>query len=81
MVTAIGNDGPGFGTLNNPADQSNVIGVGGVTFDGAVAPFSSRGMTLWELPGEHLWHRMTHESPLFLPRTMADRRCRLSTRP
>ena len=29
MVSAIGNDGPLYGTLNNPADQMDVIGVGG----------------------------------------------------
>lgn len=28
MVSAIGNDGPLYGTLNNPADQMDVIGVG-----------------------------------------------------
>lgn len=32
MVSAIGNDGPLYGTLNNPADQSDVIGVGGIDF-------------------------------------------------
>ena len=31
MVSAIGNDGPLYGTLNNPADQMDVIGVGSVT--------------------------------------------------
>lgn len=51
MVSAIGNDGPVFGTLNNPADQNNVIGVGGATLHNTVALFSSRGMTNWELPG------------------------------
>lgn len=50
VVSAIGNDGPIFGTLNNPADQPDVIGVGGITFDHKIAPFSSRGMTTWELP-------------------------------
>ena len=50
LVTAIGNDGPLFGTLNNPADQTNVIGVGSITYNHAVAQFSSRGMTLWNLP-------------------------------
>eukprot|EP00040_Diaphanoeca_grandis_P025784 m.143337 g.143337 ORF g.143337 m.143337 type:complete len:830 (+) comp30312_c0_seq1:370-2859(+) len=50
MVSAIGNDGPLYGTLNNPADQSNVIGVGGIDYDDRIAPFSSRGMTTWELP-------------------------------
>jgi len=37
-------------TLNNPADQMDVIGVGGISFDDHVAKFSSRGMTTWELP-------------------------------
>ena len=42
MVSAIGNDGPLWGTLNNPADQSDVIGVGGIDEGGAIAGFSSR---------------------------------------
>ena len=50
MVSAIGNDGPHYGTLNNPADAPDVIGVGGIGFDDAIAAFSSRGMTTWELP-------------------------------
>jgi subtilisin family serine protease len=50
VVSAIGNDGPLYGTLNNPADQMDVIGVGGVDFSGRLAKFSSRGMTTWELP-------------------------------
>ncbi|KAL6064719.1 Membrane-bound transcription factor site-1 protease [Balamuthia mandrillaris] len=50
VVSAIGNDGPLYGTLNNPADQLDVIGVGGITFQDTIAPFSSRGMTAWELP-------------------------------
>ena len=50
MVSAIGNDGPLYGTLNNPADQPDVIGVGGIDNDNKIAPFSSRGMTTWELP-------------------------------
>ncbi|XP_067651684.1 membrane-bound transcription factor site-1 protease-like isoform X1 [Haliotis asinina] len=50
MVSAIGNDGPLYGTLNNPADQMDVIGVGGINFDHQIARFSSRGMTTWELP-------------------------------
>ncbi|XP_046807318.1 membrane-bound transcription factor site-1 protease isoform X2 [Lucilia cuprina] len=50
MVSAIGNDGPLYGTLNNPADQSDVIGVGGINSEEIVAKFSSRGMTTWELP-------------------------------
>lgn len=32
MISAIGNDGPFYGTLNNPADQADVIGVGGIDF-------------------------------------------------
>ena len=50
MISAIGNDGPLYGTLNNPADQMDVIGVGGINFDDQIAKFSSRGMTTWELP-------------------------------
>lgn len=50
QVSAVGNSGPKYGTLTNPADQMEVIGVGGVTRDGNVADFSSRGMTTWELP-------------------------------
>ena len=50
MISAIGNDGPLYGTLNNPADQMDVIGVGGVNFDNHISKFSSRGMTTWELP-------------------------------
>jgi hypothetical protein len=43
MISAIGNDGPLYGTLNNPADQMDVIGVGGINFDDQIARFSSRG--------------------------------------
>lgn len=50
MVSAIGNDGPLYGTLNNPADQNDVIGVGGIDYEGRIAGFSSRGMSTWELP-------------------------------
>ena len=49
MTSAIGNDGPTYGTMNNPADQNDVIGVGGVTYGDVMAGFSSRGMTTWEL--------------------------------
>ena len=41
----------GYRTLNNPADQMDVIGVGGINFEDQIAKFSSRGMTTWELPG------------------------------
>lgn len=50
MVSAIGNDGPLYGTLNNPADQNDVIGVGGIDYADQIASFSSRGMSTWELP-------------------------------
>lgn len=50
MISAIGNDGPLYGTLNNPADQMDVIGVGGINFEDQIAKFSSRGMSTWELP-------------------------------
>ncbi len=36
MVSAIGNDGPLYGTLNNPADQMDVVGVGGINFEDQV---------------------------------------------
>lgn len=51
MVSAIGNDGPNWGTLNNPADMADVVGVGGIDYSDNIAPFSSRGVTTWELPG------------------------------
>lgn len=54
VVSAIGNDGPLYGTLNNPADQFDVIGVGGINFSEKIARFSSRGMTTWELPDGRL---------------------------
>ena len=43
MISAIGNDGPLYGTLNNPADQMDVISKGGINFDDQIARFSSRG--------------------------------------
>lgn len=36
-----------YSTLNNPADQMDVIGVGGIDFEDNIARFSSRGMTTW----------------------------------
>jgi membrane-bound transcription factor site-1 protease len=48
VVSAIGNDGPNRGTLNNPADQPDVIGVGGHDDQKGISRFSSRGFTLWE---------------------------------
>lgn len=49
MVSAIGNDGPLYGTLNNPADQNDVIGVGGIDNWDNLAPFSSRSVC-WGAP-------------------------------
>lgn len=50
MISAIGNDGPMYGTLNNPADNLDIIGIGGITNANQIAGFSSRGMSTWELP-------------------------------
>lgn len=50
IVSAIGNDGPAYGTLNNPADRADIVGVGAITYDDAIAEFSSRGMVTWDLP-------------------------------
>ena len=47
MISAIGNDGPLYGTLNNPADQMDVIGVGAINYEDQIARFSSRGMYLF----------------------------------
>ena len=41
MVSAIGNDGPLYGTLNNPADQMDVIGVGGINFEHQIAKYAN----------------------------------------
>ena len=49
-----------FRTLNNPADQGDVIGVGGINAEDKIAKFSSRGMTTWELPGGY--GRVKHDS-------------------
>ena len=43
LFLAIGNDGPLYGTLNNPADQMDVIGVGAINYEDQIARFSSRG--------------------------------------
>eukprot|EP00941_MAST-03F_sp_MAST-3F-sp1_P000789 g789.t1 len=50
VISAIGNDGPLYGTHMNPAEHLEVIGVGGVTDQGAMASFSSRGVTKHEFP-------------------------------
>ena len=39
-----------YGTLNNPGDQTNVVGVGATNYHDQIMGFSSRGMTTWELP-------------------------------
>ena len=50
VVSSIGNDGPDQGTLNNPADMVNVIGVGSLNYSkDNLAIFSSRGITTWNL--------------------------------
>ena len=50
VVSAIGNEGPYQGTLNNPGDLANVIGVGSLDRTlTKVASFSSRGTTTWSL--------------------------------
>ena len=46
---AIGNDGPLYGTLNNPADQMDVIGVGAINYEDQIARFSSRGKSVYLL--------------------------------
>ena len=52
VISAIGNEGPFQGTLNNPGDMVNVLGVGSLDETGTnVASFSSRGMTTWDLLG------------------------------
>lgn len=50
VISAVGNDGPFYGTINNPGDLSDVLSVGGLAQDGeTLAAFSSRGMTTLEL--------------------------------
>ena len=49
VVSAVGNEGPGWGTVTNPADMLEVLAVGGLDGSGeAVAAFSSRGASLQE---------------------------------
>jgi len=49
LVSAIGNDGPLYGTLNNPADQMDTIGVGGINYENQIAKFSSRGESVSDI--------------------------------
>ena len=50
VISAVGNDGPKWGTQYNPADMVDVLGVGGWDLESGVSSFSSRGMTAWDLP-------------------------------
>ena len=45
VVVAMGNDGPGVGTLDTPADAKGIVAVGATDSGGAIAGFSSRGPT------------------------------------
>ena len=49
MVSAIGNDGPVYGTLNNPADQMDVIGVGGIDYDDKIGKWGVLDYSLFLL--------------------------------
>jgi len=62
MVSAIGNDGPVYGTLNNPADQMDVIGVGGIDYDDKIGTLSLTPPS--GLPFIPLIHSLFH-SPFF----------------
>lgn len=50
VISGAGNSGPLWGSHMNPADMTDVLGVGGVNEDETLSDFSSRGMTTWELP-------------------------------
>jgi hypothetical protein len=45
VVNSMGNEGPGSGSLNAPADVEDVVSVGGVNSDLTIASFSGRGPT------------------------------------
>ena len=45
VCNAMGNEGPGVGTLHPPADAYNILACGAVTSSGTIASFSSRGPT------------------------------------
>jgi subtilisin family serine protease len=56
VVSAIGNDGPDWGTLNSPADMAGVVGVGGVEWDADMAcpvmvPTDTPSGTVWTVGG------------------------------
>ena len=46
----MGNDGPNWGTPNNPGDELFTIGVGGHTDEFDISHFQARGMTIQEAP-------------------------------
>jgi hypothetical protein len=46
VVVAVGNQGPGVGTLSTPADARSILAVGATDSLGNVAAFSSRGPTV-----------------------------------
>ncbi|KAI3683746.1 hypothetical protein L1987_84260 [Smallanthus sonchifolius] len=48
FVPGLKNDGLLYGTLNNPVDQSDVIGVGGIDYNDHIASFSSRDISTWD---------------------------------
>ena len=50
VFVAMGNDGPNWGTANNPGDELWAIGVGGHTAEFDIASFQVRGMTIQESP-------------------------------
>ena len=56
MVSAIGNDGPLYGTLNNPADQNDVIGIGGIDFQDKCARTIFHTQCAWNLALRMLEH-------------------------
>lgn len=50
VFVAMGNDGPNWGTANNPGDEMFAIGVGGHGSSKQIANFQVRGMTIQEAP-------------------------------
>ena len=50
ISSGVGNSGPSWGSVLNPADEGSVLGVGGLAEDGSLASWSSRGMSQHEMP-------------------------------
>jgi membrane-bound transcription factor site-1 protease len=50
IISAIGNMGPIWGTATSPGDQNSVLGIGGWKSGHEISVFSSRGMSVWEIP-------------------------------